>query len=152
MLRSQIRVLVGIVVLPVYLVAGNCCLISAICGHGCMRAGESHQTCADDPQASDNANVPATHCSGPAAKHSSDHNRSGTAPVGRCCDLVASAVVPHAAKLISPSPRVGSFIAATSQCDQAPICQDLGGASILTSGSPPTRAAPAQRSRAPPFA
>lgn len=34
MLRSQIRVLTGIVALPVYLVASNCCLITGAFGHG----------------------------------------------------------------------------------------------------------------------
>ena len=152
MLRSQLRVLVGIVVLPAYLAASNCCLITAISGHGCMRDGKSNQTCVDDPLATANARVPVSHCSGPAANHSSDHGRAGTGPVGHCCDLVASALVPHVAKVVSAASKGGSFIVATSQCDEAPIFQDLGGAAILNSGSPPTRAAPAQRSRAPPFA
>ena len=71
MLRNRIRVLAGIVALPVYLVAGNYCLIAEAFAHGCMRAGDSHQTCVDSPQASGNAHDSGTHCSEPAANPNS---------------------------------------------------------------------------------
>jgi hypothetical protein len=151
MSRSRIRVLAGMVLLPAYLVAGNYCLIAETFAHGCMGAGESRRTCVASPRVSGNAHDVGTDCSEPAARHPSDHDRAGANRLAPCCDLVASALVPNAAKAVA-TPEVSRFIAATPRIAGAPVLLALGEALILSAGSPPTRATSAQHSRAPPLA
>ena len=151
MSRSQMRLLTGLVVLPLYLVASNCCLIAERCAPGCTSAEATHGACPDSPQASRGAEHSNTHGSEPAANPPADRDRPGTDHAAPCCDHMAIALAPSTAKAIV-SPEVAPYVAVAPQIAEAPVLLGLGAAVILGGRPPPARTTPAQRSRAPPFA
>ena len=137
--------------LPVYLVASNCCLLGARLDPACGQETGSHDGCVNSQPAPGHPHDSDTHHSEPTAHHSPDQERPEGDNATPCCDSVANALLPGGAK-VAVELQSGSFDAVIPQIDTAPVLVELGIAATFSDESPPTRAAPLRRSRAPPFA
>ncbi len=144
MLRGGTRALAGVAVLPVYLVASNCCLLGESLDRGCGPEAGAHEGCVS-PVA-----TPA-HDSEPRSHYPSSHERPDSDQDAPCCDLIANALVPVRANTVS-STKPTSFVAVTPLITVTPVRVDVGVPAIFCSESPHTRASPTQHSRAPPIA
>ena len=135
--------------LPVYLVATNCCLLGDRLDRGCGQEAGSHDGCVNSQPASGHPHDSDTHHPESTAHHSPDQDRPEGDPAAPCCDRLANALVPGGAK-VAVALQSASFDAVIPQIAMAPVLVELGVAATLSSESPPTRAAPFRRSRAPP--
>ena len=149
--RKWIRALAGSVVLPVYLVASNCCLLGESLDRGCGQEAGSHDGCVNTQPASGHPHDSDAHHSEPTAHHSPDQDRPAGDHAAPCCDWVANALVPGGAK-VAVAFQSSSFDAAIPQIATAPVLVELGIAAAFSGESPPRRAAPLRHSRAPPLA
>lgn len=137
--------------LPVYLVASNCCLFGAGLDRGCGQEASSHDGCVNSQPASGHPHDSDTHHPESTAHHSPDQDRPEGDHAARCCDWLANALLPGAAK-VTVALQSASFDAVTPQIATVPILVELGAAAALSTESPPTRAAPLRHDRAPPLA
>lgn len=151
MLRGGIRTLVGVVVLPVYLVASNCCFLGESLDRGCRPEAGAHDGCVSTVATQSNAHESAAHHSEPSSQHPSSHERPDSNQDVPCCDSIANALVPASANTVATT-KSTSFVAVTPLITVTPVRLNLGVPVIFCSESPPERAGPTQHSRAPPIA
>ena len=135
--------------LPVYLVASNCCLLGGSLDRGCGQEAGSHDACVSSQPAPEHSHDSDTHHSGRAAHDAPDHDRPESDHAAPCCDWVANALLPGGAR-VAVALESASFDAVIPQIASAPVLVELGLAWTISVDSPPTRAAPLPRSRAPP--
>ena len=148
--RQWIRALTGCLMLPVYLVASNCCLLGDSLDRGCGQEARSHDGCVNSLPDPEHPHDSDAHHSEPTARDSPDQDRPEGDHAAPCCNWVANALLPGSAR-VAVALESASFDAVIPQIATTPTLVELGVAATFSSESPPTRAAPSRRSRAPPL-
>lgn len=149
MIGRRLNQFLAVVVLPLYLVAGNHCSLSKLLATGC--AGQANDACvaaAADTEVEHHSRAHGRHCAAPepADRGPGEDGRAGAS----CCDLVANALVPSAADQAPSSPQF-SHHAVIPAIAEVPALRGLGVALIPSGLPPPARAGITPRGRAPPL-